>query len=87
MVKLQWICACGQQHDAEAKFKGRTHKGRALPQPGDVMLCIGCGEPFAFQDGADPIKLPWSALVQLLQGHPEQLKSFTVTRALIRSMA
>jgi hypothetical protein len=86
MVKLQWVCSCGQRHDAAAKFARQIDAGGRLPEAGDVLLCVGCGEPFAFQENADPVKLPWTGLVHLLRNTPERLRSFTMARALIRGM-
>jgi hypothetical protein len=52
------------------------------------MLCVGCGEPHAFQENAAPVALPWSVCTQVLvaAGAADRLASFTRARAIIRSM-
>ena len=91
MVVLRWVCSCGQRHDIEQVKARREREGRPpLPMPthGDLMLCIGCGEPHAFQENAAPVVVPWTVCAQLLAGcgEFERLNSFTRTRAIIRSM-
>jgi hypothetical protein len=53
------------------------------------MLCIGCGEPHAFQENAAPVVVPWTVCAQVLvaAGAADRLASFTRARALIRSMS
>jgi len=91
MVVLRWVCSCGQRHDVDEASARRERAGLPpLPPPaaGDLMLCVGCGEPHAFQENAAPVVLPWSVCAQVLvaAGAADRLASFTRARAIIRSM-
>lgn len=90
MVVLQWVCACGQRHDAAQDFRvSGPIRGRTMPQAGDVLMCRGCGEAHRFQEHAAPARLAWPACLQLLllTGQFERFSTFARSRAIIRGQS
>lgn len=74
------ICGCG------APIGTAVTRCERAPKPGDVALCLHCGQAFAFAGvAAQPIRTDWDALQAQLAEFPATVAALVRARDVIRA--
>ena len=70
-------------HRANVLHDTRTKKPKTNPEPGDLTVCLHCGEVLEFQSD---LTLDLASLGKLMQLSPEQHQQITAVQRKVRTL-